>query len=526
MSLRPTFVTQSVTGGIVAGHNDVSLWSLLRGKRTWLWWLTVRVPRWWSSVEIRTTKRSCFDHHYPRVTRPARNADFQEASGARLVACSPVPTVVASDSSPCPTLGEETISMSPDLQGGIGPWLRSRSARSWVVGALLVCLVVLATWLGVLLGGARNSGQAGNVIGLVGSNKSVRVQFDRISWANRGGDQAVSCPTRTFCVSVGTGNTQKFRPGQGILYPPPLADIRGVHVLYKGRAWKQMSSGDTRNLAGDLNGVSCTSISFCVAVGNTTPNGESRTLVESWNGHRWTRVPSPNHGSGSNVLKAVSCSSPSFCMAVGFSVVEGEWATLAEKFDGSRWTLTLTPFGSGGSFLLSPFELTSVSCASAEFCMATGDYFQQTHDIPLAVVYSNGHWRQVPIPDEGIPRSVACTSTAVCTAVGPSGASHPLAERYVRGTWSQVATADPKAGAVLYSVDCIGRYCFSVGETESSPYRHGLIEVLGGDKPELAQSGVVNVMNAISCSSSGRCVAVGVDDLGYTVYFRLSLEKS
>ena len=67
-----------------------------------------------------------------------------------------------------------------------------------------------------------------------------------------------------------------------------------------------------------LNGVSCTSPSACVAVGDTYNGTNYQTLSETWNGTAWTITSSPNTSATQNDdLYGVSCTSPTACVAVG-----------------------------------------------------------------------------------------------------------------------------------------------------------------------------------------------------------------
>ena len=66
-------------------------------------------------------------------------------------------------------------------------------------------------------------------------------------------------------------------------------------------------------------------------------------LAESWNGTTWTLVPTPalaNTGAG---LNGVSCTSPSSCMAVGEFTGIGNEMTLAEAWNGTSWSVVKTP---------------------------------------------------------------------------------------------------------------------------------------------------------------------------------------
>ena len=67
----------------------------------------------------------------------------------------------------------------------------------------------------------------------------------------------------------------------------------------------------------------------------------------------WTVVPSPSLG-----LSGISCTSASWCVAVGNESIE--------HFNGVGWTIDSTPLTDLVDYLL------SVSCASPTFCVAVG----------------------------------------------------------------------------------------------------------------------------------------------------------
>ena len=63
----------------------------------------------------------------------------------------------------------------------------------------------------------------------------------------------------------------------------------------------------------------------------------------SWNGTSWKLLRTPNPGSTSNELRGVSCTSPSRCMAVGDFAGIGNELTLAESWNGTKWSVVKTP---------------------------------------------------------------------------------------------------------------------------------------------------------------------------------------
>jgi uncharacterized protein YceK len=154
--------------------------------------------------------------------------------------------------------------------------------------------------------------------------------FDGSSWSNRANDwgsvASISCPSVTFCVSVGVGIS-----------------------TWDGQAWTQPQPFGL--VSDNLTGVSCPSVTFCQVV---DASGE----VETWNGSTWAgpgQVPKPTGaGSGGVDLSDVSCPTTVFCAAVGT-------AGLAAAWSGADWaSQTVDPGPS----------LTSVSCAMATFCVA------------------------------------------------------------------------------------------------------------------------------------------------------------
>jgi hypothetical protein len=114
------------------------------------------------------------------------------------------------------------------------------------------------------------------------------------------------------------GGTNWFSPSH------PLAQH------WNGRSWTQVRTPSPAG--GELTGVAATSASSAWAVGWTGPASEGtgqRTLVEHWNGRTWSRVPSPNPpGSTASFLKGVTVISADSAWAVGSSTVDGLSKTL------------------------------------------------------------------------------------------------------------------------------------------------------------------------------------------------------
>jgi hypothetical protein len=111
-----------------------------------------------------------------------------------------------------------------------------------------------------------------------------------------------------ICEAVGTFNN-------GADDAQPLA------MGWNGTAWT-IQSTPTPAAVADLSGISCSSATACVAVGEVTQftgvYGPTHALVEVWNGNDWTVQAAANTTSDeSQGLSRVSCSSPIACTAVG-----------------------------------------------------------------------------------------------------------------------------------------------------------------------------------------------------------------
>jgi hypothetical protein len=101
-----------------------------------------------------------------------------------------------------------------------------------------------------------------------------------------------------------------------------------------------------------LSGISCTSPSFCVAVGNASLGRSYLSSIEPasavWNGTLWSTLPTPTVSKNA-ALADVACSSPSDCLAIGEMYGSGN---LLEHFNGKHWSLVHTPDINGSSGLV------------------------------------------------------------------------------------------------------------------------------------------------------------------------------
>ena len=252
------------------------------------------------------------------------------------------------------------------------------------------------------------------------------------------GLSGVSCPSASVCTAVGFYSGS----GSGLL---PLVERR------EGASWALQAIPMPPDAGGELSGVSCPSVSACIAVGTFYRGDSSFTLVEQWDGTAWTVQPTPNpaNASGSDThLVAVSCLSASTCAAVGWYIDTRFGAlALAERWDGKTWAIQRTPSPAGSI----ESHLTGVSCPSAMSCTAVGNTNSGTGPVALAERWNGTSWKVQRMPDPGIPSGVSCPSVSVCTAV-----SETEADRWEGTSWAvQSIPIPPDASAPeLSGVSC------------------------------------------------------------------------
>jgi len=223
---------------------------------------------------------------------------------------------------------------------------------------------------------------------------------------------AISCPTTTFCVAVGWSGNNRVpwsETWNGATWaldtsiaPPPM--LNGNYELY---------------------GVSCPSAAYCTAVGfaDTTVNEIGYVVVSTDGGNTWSFVP----GAGVNAfttLNAVSCTSPTFCSAVGGASLgeEGE-ITFAEQWNGTMWSVVPTPTSPVPGALES--EMLGVSCVSPASCAAVG-YSVTTLLVGIQFVMGFNGRTWSAISAEHVAgalnevNGVSCAATSMCLTVGNS----------------------------------------------------------------------------------------------------------
>lgn len=326
----------------------------------------------------------------------------------------------------------------------------------------------------------------------------------------------VSCPSTTSCMSVGEYENSDHVYGA-------LAE------QWNGTEWKVQTTPDPSGAEESyLQGVSCTSSTFCTATGGyVNSEGKLLSLAERWNGTEWKiqTTPSPS-GSKSAVLHVVSCKSSTDCTAVGrYENSEGIYDTLAERWNGTEWQVQATPNPTGAKESL----LKGVVCTSSTACTADGyDEDSAGVTVTLAEHWNGTEWKiqTTPNPSGALGSSlsgVSCTSTTVCEANGwyfnSSDVEVTLAERWNGTEWKIQTTPNPAEAkySFLDSVSCFSSTdCAASGGYESSGGSYfTLAEHWNGTEWMLQTTpnpaGVLrSELEGVACPLAAVCTATGV----------------
>jgi hypothetical protein len=305
---------------------------------------------------------------------------------------------------------------------------------------------------------------------------------------------AVACAAVTACFAAGAiGATADNQFGD-----------TGLLERWDGSTWKVAPppSGSAQSV---VNGITCQSTSFCVAVGTQSP-GATRALVEHWNGASWAVVPTPvPAGTAATFLNDVVCQSETSCFAVGATRVGSARRLLIEQWDGSAWSIVPTGTAAG--------TFGGITCPSATRCFAVGGGSVWTWNGTSWSADSSGTTTAGSLGD------VSCSSATDCFAVGTKGTCCGSLTTFIRRwngtTWFTVPSPNPPISngyVVLRSVSCVaGNRCVAVGDSASSDPTPFIVR-WNGTAWSIASVGPEDGPSlwGVSCATSTSCVAVGV----------------
>ena len=230
-----------------------------------------------------------------------------------------------------------------------------------------------------------------------------------------------------------------------------------------------------------------------------------------------------------NVLAAVSCKHAGDCLAVGGNGNGGggHGSPLAYLWNGSAWRATTVHLPSGATAAF----LEGVACKS-DGCIAVGYYRKSNHDYPLSMFWTGNSWtlgaHQPALPSGGandFPLWVSCAGTVKsCVTVGQyvptsnSNDSVAFAEFWNGSSWKVSKPPTPTTPwSILDTVSCVSAtYCLAGGSYVAGSGEPLLADLWTGSSwhqvsvaQPTPQSGWFNNIEALSCSSTTNCTAVG-----------------
>jgi hypothetical protein len=260
------------------------------------------------------------------------------------------------------------------------------------------------------------------------------VRWDGTSWSIQplpkpASLYAVSCTSPTACTAVGEGNGTS------------AARWDGMRWSFQSTPSPSVPSAVVTGINTALDDVSCTSSTACIAVGNYSYEeyeeyegysylvGVQLTLAERWDGKRWSIQPTPNPSDSNEAeLNGVSCTSRTACIAVGDDYAPGGRVTLAERWDGRRWSIQPTPNQPGSDETM----LRAVSCTSPTACTAVGHHLDMFTAVPLVERLTPTTPARAKLT--GIPAAcVRAPFSAQVTGVGIASVSWWVDGRRIRG---------------------------------------------------------------------------------------------
>ena len=219
--------------------------------------------------------------------------------------------------------------------------------------------------------------------------------------SNVGSITTLSCPSTTMCFGAGTTNS--------------VSDANGGIFAYSSGSW---SSVVTSGWFG-IGGLSCFSATDCQATGMADWNSFSQAKtggILTWNGSAWSSgvdsgsTPSTNTMPGSMqawLATSVSCATADVCVAVGPEGIIGT------EDSGVSWQqLYYLPGESSGNV---------ISCPSSSTC-----YWAPGDDVVWKTVNAGASWTPLPLPSSLSTNSdgpvegagaISCSDTSDCSVV-------------------------------------------------------------------------------------------------------------
>ena len=286
--------------------------------------------------------------------------------------------------------------------------------------------------------------------------------------------------------------------------------------------WAVATSANVTLTGGTIESVSCSASTACTAVGSDlNTSGVDVTLAERWNGTGWQREATPNPAAPTGYatssvapsLVGVSCPTATFCEAVGNYQSGFLQSGLSETWNGQSWTAQSFPVPVDSS----GWQLFGVSCTSARFCEAVGGYSDDdtgTNDA-FAATWNGASWSLQtavnPDPDDfqfEQFNTVSCSSATFCVAWASGNSANPgetMAEQWNGSSWQLQTLPSSDSAATVNSVSCTSaKFCEAVGLGSAYGW-NGSAWTTQTVPADAAAGG----LQGVSCTSRSFCEVVG-----------------
>jgi hypothetical protein len=300
----------------------------------------------------------------------------------------------------------------------------------------------------------------------------------------------VSCPSAELCVNVGIYTAA--RSGNEF-----SAVATTKHPAPGSRGW-QTSVGIG---PGAPVGVSCPSVSLCVAVESAAVVGQSNAIAASTNptGGRAAWKVAKLHAA---LLTGISCPTVSLCVALDGGV--GVPAVFTSTDPGGKlqsWKKTALPGGNGDT------SLNAISCTASLLCVAVGDQGQIA--VSTNPTGGPGAWKLATMSGAPSLVAVACPSSSLCVAADGSG--DVVTSKNPTGgapAW-QTNRLDPSSVYGLEALSCTAAGFCVAGDSEGRVFASA--DPAAGPAAWNVTPGVdTSDFSGVACASASLCVATDV----------------
>jgi hypothetical protein len=347
----------------------------------------------------------------------------------------------------------------------------------------------------------------------------------------------ISCGTAGNCAAGGTfldakDNEHAFVASENNGTWGKAIEVPGVNALKTGRD-------------AELTSLACSPGRDCSAGGtyDTNPSGVGSFVVSERNG-RWGKATAVRGLNPSQFarLRTLSCASAGNCSAGGSFTAASNLAGWVVSEKNSVWGKAIEVPGLSTLSASGDSETNQMSCASAGNCTAGGIYADSSDNEQAFVVSEkNGTWgKAVPVPglatlnagDIADVQSISCASPGNCAVGGTYKTAAFLFQGYVvsqkNGTWgnaieiANLGTLNKGGNVDTVKVGCVSAgNCVAGGEYLTAPGEDSATRAFmasenkgaWGKATQLPGLSTLNhgssVINAISCTQSGRCAADG-----------------